>query len=298
MTSASAPRRILVPTDFSETSERAETLALALAAKLEAEVHMLHVQELLDDPHLEESYQVELDRLLSHGDQRRQKALEAVDGRAPKVTVQTHLVRGISAAETITEICARLKCDLVVMGTHGRRGLKHLLLGSVAENIVRTAPAQVLTVRGEPQEEAPEISSILVPYDFSEHSMTALRVAALWSRILDARLTMLHVVEPVVYPEFYAVDLMPSSMVERIEERSGEALRNHAKEYLPDMKPKIQVATGYAADTIVATVSSDQHDLVIMGTRGLSALEHLLLGSVAENVVRTCPAPVLTIRNR
>jgi nucleotide-binding universal stress UspA family protein len=297
MSSAAVPRRILVPTDFSTTSEGAERLALILAGKVEAAVHLLHVQELLDDPHLEESHQRELENLISRSEEHKQEMLEAADGRAP-VPLQTHLVRGISAAETITETCAQLRCDLVVMGTHGRRGLRHLLLGSVAENVVRTAPAQVITVRNQPSDQWQRIGSILVPYDFSEHSLNALQVAALWARILDASLTLLHVIEPVVYPEFYAVDLMPSSMVHRLQERSKEALVKEAETHLPDLKTTATVASGHAAETIVDTVARDQHDMVIMGTRGLSAFEHLLLGSVAEHVVRTSPAPVLTVRSR
>lgn len=289
------PERILVATDFSPAAELAQRLALDLARAFEAQLHVVHVQVLLDDPHLEEKHQNELDRLLQSSEDRRREALEvpAVDAEVP---LHTHLVRGISASEAIVETAADLGCDLIVMGTHGRKGFTHLLLGSVAERVVRSARVPVLTVRPDSIVPAAGIRRILVPHDFSDHSTTAIEVAAAWARALEADITLLHAVEPVVYPEFYAVDLLPEEMISRLRTRSSEALEQVAESRLEDVSVNVKVTVGRAGDTIVAEAVSASHDLVVMGTRGLSGLEHLLLGSVAESVLRRCALPVLAVR--
>ena len=289
------PRRILVATDFSPAAELAQRLALDLARGFEAELHVVHVQVLLDDPHLEEKHQHELDLLLETSGQRRRQALEAPSADT-EVPIQTHLVRGLSASEAIAESAGDLKCELIVMGTHGRRGFTHLLLGSVAEHVVRTARVPVLTVRPDSIVPPAGIRRILVPHDFSNHSTTAVEVAAAWARDLAAEVTLLHAVEPVVYPEFYAVDLLPDEMIGRLKTRSEEALAQTAQDHLEGVTVNVEVIVGRAGDTIVAEAATENHDLVVMGTRGLSGLEHLLLGSVAESVLRRCALPLLSVR--
>ncbi len=290
------PGRILVASDFSPASERAQAFAVGLARVFAAELHLLHVRVLLEDPHLEEGQQVELQRLLTASDDQRRHAL-TMPQPAADVAVQTHLIRGVSAAEAIVQTCSDLGCDLIVMGTHGRRGLSHLLLGSVAEKVVRTAPAPVLTVRPDAALPQQAVQRILVPHDFSEHSDQAVRVAAAWAVRLGASVTALHAVEPVVYPEFYAVDLLPDEMIRRLTERSEEALTKTAETLLAGVASvRTEVRVGRAGDAIVAEARPESHDLVIMGTRGLSALEHLLIGSVAETVLRRCAVPLLAVR--
>jgi nucleotide-binding universal stress UspA family protein len=291
----STPQRILVAMDFSPAAELAQRLALDLARGFDAELHLVHVQVLLDDPHLEEKHQHELDRLLESSEDRRRQALE-IPSTDAEVSIHTHLVRGLSASEAIVEVAGDLKCELIVMGTHGRRGFTHLLLGSVAEHVVRSAPVPVLTVRPDSVVPPAGCHRILVPHDFSDHSTTAVEVAAAWARVLTAEITLLHAVEPVVYPEFYAVDLLPDEMIGRLKSRSEEALEQAAERHLEGVTVNVKVIVGRAGDTIVTEADSENHDLVVMGTRGLSGLEHLLLGSVAESVLRRCALPLLAVR--
>jgi nucleotide-binding universal stress UspA family protein len=289
------PRRILAATDFSPTGERAQRAALALARRFDAELHVMHVQVLLDDPHLADAQRDEVDRLLATTDADKHLALQtAAEGHHDRV--RTHIVRSLSAAEAITETCTDLSCDLIVVGTHGRRGLSHLLLGSVAEKVVRTAPVPVLTVRPDARLDETGLARLLVPHDFSEHSASAVRVAGEWARALGAAITLLHVVEPIVYPEFYSVDLLPAEMIDRFSERSGEALEAAAAALLPDIQVRTEIRVGRAGDAIVSAADPETYDLVIMGCRGLTVIEHLLLGSVAETVLRRCAVPILTVR--
>jgi nucleotide-binding universal stress UspA family protein len=184
------------------------------------------------------------------------------------------------------------------MGTHGRRGLSHLLLGSVAERVVRTSTVPVLTVRLSADIELPEVPQILVPHDFSEASAAAVQRAAVWADALGAEITLLHVVEPVVYPEFYSVDVLSDDLMERLVERSERALRAAADDVLGGVRARVEVEVGRAADTIVDHADPERFDAVVMATRGLSGLEQVLLGSVAESVLRRCKVPLLAVPNR
>ena len=288
------PRNILAATDFSETAERAAALAGFLARRFSADLHLLHVVLLFEDATLDEGGRDQLEKLLATGDEARRELLEKSSGNHD-VSVTPHLVRGIDPDEVIVETASNLGCELIVMGTHGRRGLSHLFLGSVAERVVRTSPAPVLTLRADAAVEPDGIARILVPYDFSDASAQAVRQAAAWADALDAEITLLHVVEPVVYPEFYSVDVLPDNLMMRLTTRSEEALDKAAAELLDGRGCTTLVEVGRAADTIVNLADPERFGLVVMATRGLSGLEHVLLGSVAESVLRRSKVPMLTV---
>jgi len=134
-------RKILVPTDLSETSLAALRRALDMARRAEGSVTLLHVYhlppyELNDDT---------ADRIASAA----RTAVEALAHQFAEAAVPlVPVILAGSAAETIVEYARRERMDLIAIGTHGRTGLAHILLGSVAERVVRFAPCPVLTVRG------------------------------------------------------------------------------------------------------------------------------------------------------
>ena len=140
--------RILVPTDFSETSDRALDYAHLLARHFGASVHLLHVLPDVAGP------EASVQAFLADGAAERAEAL--ADARASL----RHRSVGIASQEalfgvadaTIVAYASQARMDLIVMGTHGRTGVAHLLMGSVAERVVRTATCPVLTVRGVPAE--------------------------------------------------------------------------------------------------------------------------------------------------
>ena len=102
-------------------------------------------------------------------------------------------------------------------------------------------------------------------------------------------------VEPVVYPEFNSVDVLPDDLMGRLTARSEKALETAAADLTESVPTRTAVAVGRAAETIRAYADPDDFDLVVMATRGLSGIEHALLGSVAESVLRRCRVPMLTI---
>ena len=140
------PTNILVPTDFSETADRALDYATALAAKLGARIHVVHVIGIpsLGIPELGLALtSVTIDSLVRD----HQAALDRlVDSRRNLATFSDVLLRTGDPRDMILQAADEVHADLIVIGTHGRRGLARALLGSVAEEIVRTAPCPVVTV--------------------------------------------------------------------------------------------------------------------------------------------------------
>jgi nucleotide-binding universal stress UspA family protein len=141
------PQHILVPVDFSEYSEHALDYAIALAAKLDAKVHVLNVVGLpmIGVPEMGVAFSAGMmDSVMKSN----QSALDTlVAARRTKAAIGEVMLRVGDAREVILVACEEVGADLIVMGTHGRRGVSRALLGSVAESVVRTSPCPVLTIR-------------------------------------------------------------------------------------------------------------------------------------------------------
>jgi nucleotide-binding universal stress UspA family protein len=137
-------RRMLCPVDFSEASENALDFAVDLASKFGAEIHLVHVYQLpvyalpdgavMAGPEFTTRVTTELE-----------KGLSALARRREGAKMATHLVEGIPYREVV-RMADEIGADMIVMGTHGRTGIRHLLLGSVAERVVRSAKIPVITV--------------------------------------------------------------------------------------------------------------------------------------------------------
>lgn len=140
-------KHILVPTDFSPSSEAAVDAAIDLAQRFDAKVTLLHVWQLPVYPYMEAMLNLsavasEVERAATEA---LEKQLQQVRSRFP--AAQSVVQMGLPW-QAIIEIVKAQQVDLVVMGTHGRRGFDHLILGSVAEKVVRLSPVPVLTIRG------------------------------------------------------------------------------------------------------------------------------------------------------
>lgn len=145
-----AYRRILWPTDFSPLAAAALPHALKLAADSGAELVVLHVlplAALFAIPEMMGAAWEQLDREnRAMGKAELQRVTEQLQGKAPKLRVHRVVAKGVPF-DQILRVAKRLRCDLIVLATHGRTGLRHVWMGSVAENVVRRAPCPVLTVR-------------------------------------------------------------------------------------------------------------------------------------------------------
>lgn len=144
-------RTILVPTDFSQSAQQALTWALEMAVRWDARVVLLHALPPWDDPvRMKEAGVSPADfeaSLRADAEAQAQELLAQTDQQG--VTIQTCILVGLPNT-TICHVAEQEQADLIIMGSHGRTGLAHVFLGSVAENTVRYAPCPVLVVRPEP----------------------------------------------------------------------------------------------------------------------------------------------------
>jgi nucleotide-binding universal stress UspA family protein len=186
--------------------------------------------------------------------------------------------------------------DLIVMGTHGRGGMAHVLLGSVAERVVRTAHCSVLTLRDRPDR---AVRQVLVPTDFSATADAALDCAFVLAARLGAGLQLLHVVDDPFLAEGMAAEayIAEAPTVRTAMLRDAQARLKHRSSWPGvDVTVHTEVVFGHNAKTIAEYAAMRNIDLIVMGTHGRTGVAHLLLGSVAERLVRTAPCPVLTVR--
>jgi nucleotide-binding universal stress UspA family protein len=143
-----ALRKILVPTDFTETSDKALDFAIELAQKFNASITVMHAYEIpiigFPDGSLVATADI-ASRIQEAGRTGLDAAVKARNGRG--VTLESLLREG-NAAEEICTVAAELPADMIVIGTHGRKGIARALLGSVAENVIRTVKTPVLTIHG------------------------------------------------------------------------------------------------------------------------------------------------------
>jgi len=173
--------------------------------------------------------------------------------------------------------------------------LNRLLFGSVAETLVRQAPVPVLLVRGELSWQPGELGKILVPLDGSELSEAVLPVVERLAGPFDLAIELVRAIEPI--PSFAALE-----MSGRVPEDVGRLGREEAQAYLAKVavpleakgcRVKSAVVLGPAVDAILRTAQEGRAGLVAMSTHGRSGIGRLLLGSVAERVLRAAPTPVL-----
>lgn len=285
--------RILVPTDFSRASDAALAHARMLAGSTGATVHLLHVVDnsflatVLADPRDYESAAYE-------------KLQQRLSGESPGGILVVE--RSEAPADPITRYARAHHIDLIVMGTHGRGRVAHLLLGSVAEKVARTAPCPVLTMRETPRTPGGRRPRILVPTDFSPCSDAALGCAKRMAAKMGGSVCLLHVIDhPASGVTFGSELCAPESLAAR-QDRTDNARIELGRRMLADSRSRIvttgDIVFGASAAMISAYAADHAFDMIVMGTHGRSGIAHLLMGSVAETVIRTAPCPVLTVKSR
>lgn len=266
--------RLLVPTDGSEPAIAALEHAASIAVATGATAHVLHVSETSDedDPVAEQ--------IVAEG----VSWVEDADATALGES------RSGSPSEETLEYAAEIDADLIVLGTHARRGIERLVLGSVTEATVRRAERPVLVVSARSDTDlAYPYQRIVVGVDGSDHSTTALQRAV----ELASPSGTVHLLS--------VVDVTPINVEEPIRTQFEAA----AKSIVSDVEDvaraagaktvETEVTTGAPADEICSYAADVDADLVAIGTHGRRGVDRLLLGSVAERVLRTAPMPVLTV---
>ena len=142
------------------------------------------------------------------------------------------------------------------------------------------------------------IKKILVPIDFSDYSKNALKYAVQFAKHFNAKMYLIYVVEPVIYPADFSMGqvAIPSTDID-LSKRAEEELNNLAKTAIdPALQVECIIKTGKPFVEINDTAAEKDVDLIIIATHGHTGVEHMLFGSTAEKVVRKAPCPVLTLR--
>jgi nucleotide-binding universal stress UspA family protein len=287
--------KILCPTDFSPSSQAAVRLAVRMARDTEAELVLLHAWHI---PPLAYSLEAPLpaflvDAVVKDAERELDAAVKAAVDAGAKRTVGK-LVSGPPWAQVIDEL-EKQPYDVCILGTRGRTGLSRVLLGSVAEKVVRHAPCSVLAVR--PDGDIEPFHHALVPTDFSDSARHALDLAVTLVGPTGS-ITLLHVIE---VPVAYAGEVEFPDFARDVDKRSTEALEKELARIRSTTTIPInaRTRTGYAGAQTLAALESDRTvDLVVMGSHGRTGIRRALIGSVAEKVVRHARCSVFVARSR
>jgi nucleotide-binding universal stress UspA family protein len=293
-------RNALMPVDFSAPSLSAVQFALPLIAKFGASPHLVHVFS-ADSPF---TGLVGMPFVLPELDIRRSvyRHLKAV---AKKYSIELprenmHALKG-RPFEEICRLARDLGIDLIVIATRGYTGLKHLALGSTAERIVRYSSCPVLVTRGgKPSGAVTGFRKILVPTDFSECSMKGLVYAKAFAKRFKSKITLLNSVHFQYYvasDEYARYDL--PRLMQYVEKSAREQMRDLVRKTdRSGLKVEASLQTGHPGQQICEHARDSDVDLIVISTHGTTGFKHLLLGSVAEYVVRHAHCPVLVVPTR
>jgi len=303
-------KRILVGTDFSETSRRALVYALALAKRYGAELRLLHAlrpqpQEAIPDEPLpgelsREELQAKRDLL----------EFEQVAG-IREFPHKDEIVSG-DVADVLSSVIDRDQPDLLVLGTHGRAALKKLALGSLAEQAVRVAPCPVLTVGphvANPSGTEATFKSILFATDFGAASLRAFPLALAIAEEYGAKLVLVHMIPPVSFADVAAGSYGAAAYSEGgihawHGQLSAESLRKLHDLIPPGTKlastPVCSVETSFLPEGILEAAAVHKSELIVLGaneTRSPRVAAHLPW-AVLHHVVCEAHCPVLTVRSQ
>ncbi len=196
--------------------------------------------------------------------------------------------------DVIVEIAQARKADLIAMGTHGRKGLKRLFMGSVTSRVIVTSHCDVLVVKRACEKCSGEYTSILLPFDGSDTSRKALSRACEMAKTDGAELSVLYVIPR--YEEM--IEFFKTQSIDKSLWKEAERIVAIAREMASAYRLTIQteIGEGSASERIVGTVHQRNHDLIVMGTYGWKGVNRALLGSTTERVIMDAPCPVLAVR--
>ena len=295
---------IVVPIDFSSESFRVLDYAVAVAEQFGAVLHPVHVRSHHEAMAIERArniignYQDGIwylqDRL---ADIERKHRLKF----APE---HCHIFSG-RPFEEICRLARQIDADLIILGSRGHSGLKRVLLGSTAERIVRYASCPVLVPRGQRFRGAMELAervrlnlrNVLVPVDFSDCSVAAVNYGVFLAKKFNAAMRLLNAVDLNV--NFVVQSRISGALaaVLKAEQLLAENQMNRFKTmHIPaNVSCETQVLIGSPVDEICAYSRRREIDLVAISTHGRTGVQHALMGSVAERVVRHAECPVLVV---
>ena len=297
--------QIMVPVDGSSFGQQALPLALAVAARAAATIHLVKVHV---PPPMKVSPHVHFDE---GADQ------NALNGEESGLNDLAETIRNKSGLHTCTAVLTgpvapaleayvnRHGISLVIMSSHGRGGLSRVWLGSIADALVRRIAVPILIVKpdalGTDRPREQRFDHLMIPLDGSPLAEQALAQAAALGELFDARYTLMQVVNPPFTLSGSIPELPPEKYHTQVEQ-----LRREALAYLERIAAPMR-ERGATVDTAVIVQAQSAHgileetsyrnaDLVVMSSHGSSGYQRVALGSVADKVLRGAATPVLMFR--
>jgi nucleotide-binding universal stress UspA family protein len=299
-------KRILIATDFSDASQRAQAWGLAVACRYGSEVYLVHATP------REARGPVPMDPLPKEIDRRQLEAegqmkVLADEVRATGIASHT-IVKHDSVLTVIPSLIQEESIDLLVLGTHGRGGLKKLVLGSVAEELLRLVSCPVLTVGRNAESLTGSrtiFGRILFATDFGAGAANALRYALFLAEEQSTSLVLLHMVPPmpaIMGPEVYA---MPSHTAEELTEWEASQRQESTRKLKQILrrgtelvfKPEYVVKTGFLPEGILGVAAEHKVGLIVMGANrtGSPHTAAHMPWTIVHHVLSEAKCPVLTV---
>ncbi len=274
-------KKILVPTDFTEEADNALAAAYSLAKKSEAEILLLHV---IEDPHMNlmkitgETHEDPMERLfvLKLIEKTKEKLNTIINDEKYKDINISYKLEIDNPFVAISEAIAKYESSLVIMGTKGSTGLKELLVGSVADKVVRYASCPVITVKK--CRDLSEVKNIVFATDLKEDQMSIVEDLKLLQEFYGAKL---HIIK--VYDSIW---LKNEEVEQRINDFAAKAgLENYTVTVIEEMDE---------AYAILKYARENETDMIAMGAHDRHGLLHLLAGHVSKDVVNHAQRPIWT----
>ncbi len=302
-------KRILLATDFSEASERALSYAIAFCARYASDLFIVHAT----DPEPREA--IPMDPLPRELDRRRIEAERQMKrlGKSAKLKDLPHnlVVEKGEVWTVLSSAIEREHIDLLIMGTHGRRGFRKLALGSVAEEVLHLAPCPVLTVGPNvtpASAHAVNFAEILFAADFGEASNNALPYAIALAQDCGGHLVLLHMVEPMPAAEIAPAAYGPPVYAAQELAKWQSARKRESEDKLADLlpsgiqwasQPTFAVGMDLLPEGILETAKLHKSELIVMGANHTETprLEAHLPWALTSEVIRKARCPVLTCRS-
>jgi len=293
-------QQILCATDLSDFSNLAVLQAIGMAKEFGARLSICHVIDLpmvtmhgaafvYQEDQIEEMRAGALDQI---------RALVGDSDLDWEAVVETGPV-----SSTLCRLALGKQADLAIVSTHGRTGLKRLFLGSVTERLLRTIGCPLLVVtppekagRMEKQYKGFGFKQILVGCDFSADSDRAVKFGFSLAQEFEAAIHLVHVVEPFVYRD----TMLPDAVKTEVFAGAADGVRQRLENLVPAdarnwCRVEIACEAGKPFQALKSYAESHQVDLIVLGVRGHSLVETLLLGSTTDRVIRGVSCPVLSV---
>ncbi|MEJ2009926.1 MAG: universal stress protein [Acidobacteriota bacterium] len=284
-------KSVLCPIDFSEFSIKAYDYAQSLAAHYRSDLLVLHVMYSHRAFYVDDAYRKILRKLRTDATRKLKRFLKRQTWA--RVNPQPLVQDGI-ATDEILSLAETQAVNLIVMGTHGLRGVDRIMVGSVAERVLRKARCPVLVVRKPAHDfvssgkdtDPVSLKRIVLGMDFSEHAHHSLKYALSFAKGYNAQLTVVHVVEHFGRSSPRASTISKATNQLRESVPPGDS-RSLAVKYLARVGKPYQQITELAVES--------KTDLVILGVRGHGSLNSALFGSTVSRVIQLGPCPVLAV---